>query len=62
METHRWKVIPIPDPIISRVGVLLGVFFSTEGPQGKNTFGKRIQRIVEASFSLALAPQDEDSM
>jgi hypothetical protein len=40
----------------------LGVFFSAEGPQGKNTFGKMIQTIAEASFSLSLAPQDEDSV
>jgi hypothetical protein len=26
----------------------------------KNTFGKMIQRIAEATFSLNLAPQDED--
>jgi hypothetical protein len=25
-------------------GLLLGVFFSVEGPQGKNTFGKRVRR------------------
>jgi hypothetical protein len=25
-------------------GLLLGVFFSTEGPQDKNTFGKMIQK------------------
>jgi hypothetical protein len=43
-------------------GLLLGVFFFTEGPQGKNTFGKMIQRIAEATFSLGLAPQDEDSV
>jgi hypothetical protein len=41
---------------------LLEVFFSAEGPQGKNTFGKMIQRIVEATFSLGLDPQDEDSV
>jgi hypothetical protein len=27
----------------------------------KNTFGNMIQRIVEATFSLNLGPQDEDS-
>jgi hypothetical protein len=27
-------------------GLLLGVFFSTEGPLGKNTFGKTVQRQV----------------
>jgi hypothetical protein len=43
-------------------GLLLGVFFSIEGPQGKNTSGKMIQRITEATFSLDLAPQDEDSV
>jgi hypothetical protein len=41
---------------------LLGVFFSAEDPEGKNTFGKMIQRIAEASFSLGLDPQDEDSV
>jgi hypothetical protein len=39
----------------------VGVFFSTEGPQGKNTFSKIIQRLVKATFSLSLAPQDEGS-
>jgi hypothetical protein len=43
-------------------GLLLGVFFSAEGLQGKNTFGKMIQRIAEATFSLDLSPQDEDSI
>jgi hypothetical protein len=27
-------------------GLLLGVFFFAEGPQGKNTFGKTVQRHV----------------
>jgi hypothetical protein len=27
----------------------------------KNTFGKIIQRLVKATFSRGLAPQDEDS-
>jgi hypothetical protein len=40
---------------------LLGVFFSAEGPQGKNTFNKITRRLVEAIFSLGLAPQDEGS-
>jgi hypothetical protein len=39
---------------------VLGIFFSTEGCQGKNTFGKIIQRLADAIFSLGLAPQDED--
>jgi hypothetical protein len=39
---------------------VLGVFFSAEGRQGKNTFGKIIQRLAEAIFSLGLAPQDDD--
>jgi hypothetical protein len=39
----------------------VGAFFSAEGPQGKNTFGKIIQRLAEAIFSLDLVPQDEDS-
>jgi hypothetical protein len=38
----------------------VGVFFSAEGPQGKNSFSKMMQRIAEATFSLDLAPQDED--
>jgi hypothetical protein len=38
----------------------LGVFFSAEGPQEKNTFGQMIQRIAEATFNLGLAPQDEN--
>jgi hypothetical protein len=41
-------------------GLLLGVFFSAEGPQGKNTFGKIILRLAEAILSLGLSPQDED--
>jgi hypothetical protein len=41
-------------------GLLLGVFFSTEGPQDKNTFGKIIQRLVEAIINLGFASQDED--
>jgi hypothetical protein len=36
-------------------GLLLGVFFSAEGPQGKNTFGKMIHRLAEGTFSLGLA-------
>jgi hypothetical protein len=40
--------------------LLLGVFFSAEGHQGKNTFSKVIQRLAEAIFNLGLAPQDED--
>jgi hypothetical protein len=39
---------------------LLGVFFSTEGPQDKNTFGKIIQRPVEAIINLDSASQDKD--
>jgi hypothetical protein len=38
----------------------LGVFFSTEGPQDKNTFGKIIQRPAEAITNLSFASQDED--
>jgi hypothetical protein len=38
----------------------LGVFFSTEGPQDKNTFGKIIQRLAEAIINLGFASQDED--
>jgi hypothetical protein len=34
---------------------VLRVFFSAEGPQGRNTFDKITQR-------LGLAPQDEDSV
>jgi hypothetical protein len=40
--------------------LLLGVFLSAEGAQGKNTYGKIIQRLTEAIFSLGLAPQDKD--
>jgi hypothetical protein len=39
---------------------VLGIFFSTEGPQDKNTFGKIIQRSVEAIVNLDSASQDED--
>jgi hypothetical protein len=38
---------------------LLGVFFSAEGPQGKNSFSKMIQKLIEATFILGSAPQDE---
>jgi hypothetical protein len=38
---------------------MLGVFFSAEGPQGKNTFGKMIQKLAEVTFSLGSAPGDE---
>jgi hypothetical protein len=31
---------------------LLEVFFSAEGPQGKNTFGKMIQKLAEVIFIL----------
>jgi hypothetical protein len=41
-------------------GLLLGVFFSTEGPQDKNTFDKIIQRLAEAIINLGFASQDED--
>jgi hypothetical protein len=33
-------------PLLSSLGILLGVFFSVEGPQDKNTFGKTVQRQV----------------
>jgi hypothetical protein len=39
---------------------VLGVFFSTEGPQDKNTFGKIIQRLAEAIINFGFASQDED--
>jgi hypothetical protein len=39
---------------------MLGVFFFTEGPQDKNTFGKIIQRPAEAIINLGSASQDED--
>jgi hypothetical protein len=38
---------------------LLRVFFSAEGPQGKNTFDKMIQRLAEAIFNLGSTPRDE---
>jgi hypothetical protein len=40
--------------------VLLGVFFSTEGPQDKNTFGKIMQKPIEDIINLGSASQDED--
>jgi hypothetical protein len=39
---------------------MLGVFFSTDGPQDKNTFGKIIQRLAEAIINLDFASRDED--
>jgi hypothetical protein len=40
-------------------GLLLGVFFSAKGPQGKNTFDKMIQKLAEVTFSLGSTPRDE---
>jgi hypothetical protein len=40
---------------------LVGGLLLRRRPSRKNTFGKMIQRIAEATFSLNLAPQDEDS-
>jgi hypothetical protein len=42
-----------------RLRSVLGVFFSIEGAQGKNTFGKMIQKLAEVTFSLGSAPRDE---
>jgi hypothetical protein len=39
--------------------LLLGVFFSAEGPQGKNTFDKMIQKLAEVTFSLGSTLRDE---
>jgi hypothetical protein len=39
---------------------LLGVFFTSEGSQDKNTFGKIIQRPTKAIINLNSASQDED--
>jgi hypothetical protein len=39
--------------------LLLGVFFSVEGPQGKNTFGKVIQKLAKVTLSLDSTPRDE---
>jgi hypothetical protein len=38
----------------------LGVFFSTEGPQDKNTFDKIMQRLAEAIINIDFASQDEN--
>jgi hypothetical protein len=38
---------------------LLGVFFSAEGPQGKNTFDRMIQKLAKVIFSLGSTPRDE---
>jgi hypothetical protein len=43
----------------STKGLLLGVFFSTEGTQGKNTFDKMIQKLAEVTFSFGSTPRDE---
>jgi hypothetical protein len=40
-------------------GLLLEVFFFAEGPQGKNTFDKMIQKLAEVTFNLGSTPQDE---
>jgi hypothetical protein len=39
---------------------VLGVFFSTEGPQNKNTFGKIIQWLADVIINLGFASQNED--
>jgi hypothetical protein len=38
---------------------VLGVFFSTEGPQDKNTFDKMIQNLAKVTFSLGSILRDE---
>jgi hypothetical protein len=35
-------------------GLLLEVFFSAEGHQGKNTFGKTVRRFVEVASSSGM--------
>jgi hypothetical protein len=45
--------------LIAKTNMVLGVFFSTEGPQSKNTFGKIIQKLAEVTFSLDSALGDE---
>jgi hypothetical protein len=40
-------------------GLLFGAFFSTEGPQDKNTFNKIIQKLTEANINLGSVSQDE---
>ena len=40
-------------------GLLLGVFFFAEGPQGKNTFDKMIQKLAEVIFNLGSTPRNE---
>jgi hypothetical protein len=45
--------------LMNWVILCVGVFFSTEGPQGKNTFGKMIQKLAEATFSLDSVSRDE---
>jgi hypothetical protein len=37
---------------------MLGVFF-TEGPQGKNTFGKMIRKLAKVTFNLGSILRDE---
>jgi hypothetical protein len=37
----------------------LGVFFSAEGPQGKNTFDKMIQKLAKVIFNLGSTPRDK---
>jgi hypothetical protein len=39
--------------------LLLGFFFSAEGPQGKNTLNKMIQKFAEVIFSLDSTPRDK---
>jgi hypothetical protein len=38
----------------------VGVYFSTEGPQDKNTFSKIMQRLAEAIINIGFDFQDED--
>jgi hypothetical protein len=37
-------------------GLLLGVFFSAEGSQGKNTFDRKIQKLTKVIVSFGSTP------
>jgi hypothetical protein len=50
-----------PNPTHSCIDGVGGLLLSRRSSR-KNIFGKMIQRIAEASFSLGLAPQEEDSV
>jgi hypothetical protein len=54
----RWTFSSVSLTKSGRKNHLLGVFFA-EGPQGKNTFGKMIRKLVKVTFHLGSILRDE---